>query len=769
MSTSDAEQLALDGLAPRKRRTRKTVRKTPASTNPIARVVLDVQATHLGHTFDYLVDASQDEQARPGVVVRVRFGGQRVDGVIWERVEHSDTPMSSLRYLERVVSPQVLVPASLRNDITLIADAYGGTRANILRLAVPPRVARVEREQALVSSASSHSMGFAGRANSTQLHSAQSQSQSLQTQSQSFTQSDEPAPDNRVAARRRVLQGRIDHVHANYASVNTLSDALHASTFRAFVIDPLPGVDEWCVLMAWMVRERLRSGGSSVIVLPGSREIADLTSVLTDMGLRLFCPTGSTNGGYAGDVVVLTAALPPAERYRAYLAVATGQVRCVIGTRAAMYAPVSSPALFAILDDAAYQNADGMMPYANARGVLRLRASAHGGVFVTMANARSPISQWETDSNHTVRTLVSGFSTPIRPLPSVTKNCTPWVRWLNREELTRLADPTIGARVPHTAVSILTKALESGPILLSIPQDGVSDALSCASCHRQARCTRCSGPLRQTGVEDARCLWCGKAAVGWLCPSCRGERLRVVRVGAAGTVRELQGLFRNVPVVVSSPNQPRGVISDVSSTPMIVIATPGAEPRVRGDGVTNSEYRAVAILDAWTSLYAPGVDARVDSLTAWMRMVSMCAPRSRGGQALLIGEADPAVARSLMLWDSTILASQELQERSEVGLPPAVAAACVWGRRDAVMSVLERLRTVLGDQTSVLGPVPIAAPRTVDARELEVTRDRVKAIVRVPQSQRAELAICLRSEIARHVAAREPGELRFQLDPKDLI
>ena len=70
---------------------------------------------------------------------------------------------------------------------------------------------------------------------------------------------------------------------------------------------------------------------------------------------------------------------------------------------------------------------------------------------------------------------------------------------------------------------------------------------------------------------------------------------------------------------------------------------------------------------------------------------------------------------------------------------------------------------------AVWGPVPIAQPRTIDARELEATQDRVKAVVRVPLSERAELARRLRAEVARHVAAREPGELRFQLDPKDLI
>ena len=69
----------------------------------------------------------------------------------------------------------------------------------------------------------------------------------------------------------------------------------------------------------------------------------------------------------------------------------------------------------------------------------------------------------------------------------------------------------------------------------------------------------------------------------------------------------------------------------------------------------------------------------------------------------------------------------------------------------------------------LLGPVPIAQPRTLNARELEATADRVKAVVRVPYARREELARRLKHEVARHVASREFGELRFQLDPKDLI
>ena len=64
--------------------------------------------------------------------------------------------------------------------------------------------------------------------------------------------------------------------------------------------------------------------------------------------------------------------------------------------------------------------------------------------------------------------------------------------------------------------------------------------------------------------------------------------MRVVRVGAAGTAQELSRLFRGVPIVLSTPSQPRGIVPDIGFAPQLVIATPGAEPRVRGRNPRNA-------------------------------------------------------------------------------------------------------------------------------------------------------------------------------------
>jgi primosomal protein N' (replication factor Y) len=112
----------------------------------VARVCLDTPLPHLDHPFEYSIPAELAEAARPGVRVKVSFGARRrrLDGFI---TALSDTPDFSgrLQPLRSVVSPvPVLTPAVWRL-VEEVADRQAGTRADMLRLAVPRRHARTER------------------------------------------------------------------------------------------------------------------------------------------------------------------------------------------------------------------------------------------------------------------------------------------------------------------------------------------------------------------------------------------------------------------------------------------------------------------------------------------------------------------------------------------------------------------------------------------------------------------------------------------------
>ena len=98
---------------------------------------------HLDRGFDYLVTERDDEAAQPGTRVRIRFHGRLVDGIVLERRAHSDHA-GKLRYLERVYSAQVVYPPNTAQLVEALAQRYAGTRADIIRNAIPPRHAQAE-------------------------------------------------------------------------------------------------------------------------------------------------------------------------------------------------------------------------------------------------------------------------------------------------------------------------------------------------------------------------------------------------------------------------------------------------------------------------------------------------------------------------------------------------------------------------------------------------------------------------------------------------
>jgi primosomal protein N' (replication factor Y) len=115
----------------------------PATTDPVARVLLDVPLPHLDRSFDYAVPEAMSASAVPGARVKVRFAGQEAGGFVVARAATSDHP-GRLQPLRRVVSPEPVLAPAIEALSLEVATAYAGARADVLRLAVPPRHARTE-------------------------------------------------------------------------------------------------------------------------------------------------------------------------------------------------------------------------------------------------------------------------------------------------------------------------------------------------------------------------------------------------------------------------------------------------------------------------------------------------------------------------------------------------------------------------------------------------------------------------------------------------
>jgi primosomal protein N' (replication factor Y) len=298
----------------------------------VARVCVDLPLPHLDRPFDYLVAAGDAESAQPGVRVRVRFAGQRVDGWLLQRVAASEHPRS-LAYLERVVSPEPVLHPEVLRAARAVADRYAGSLADVLRLAVPPRHARVESEPIM----------------------------RLGT---------DPAGDHDL--RFMITQG-----WGGYPAGAAWLRALADGRAPRAVWTATPGED-WPARLAEASAATVRGGRGVVAVVPDGRDLDRLSGALQHTG------TGH---------VALSSALGPAERYRRFLRASRGQVAVVAGTRAAMLAPVENLGLVILWDDGDDLHSEPRAPYPHAREVLLTRAQLAGAAVLVAGYTRTAEAQ----------------------------------------------------------------------------------------------------------------------------------------------------------------------------------------------------------------------------------------------------------------------------------------------------------------------------------------------------------------------------------------
>lgn len=665
---------------------------------PVARVLVDKGVLHLDRYFDYAVPEELDADAQPGVRVRVRFGagrhrvreGRREGGGLIDGflVERlAESDYSGpLAALAQVVSPEPVLSEELLGLARAVADRYAGSLADVLQLAVPPRNARAERR---------------------------------------------PSPDP-VPPPPAPPPGS----WARYEQGEGFLRSLASGGAPRAVWNALPG-PLWSEELARAVAATLASGRGALVVLPDGRTVARVDAALTEL---------LGEGRHA----VLTADAGPEKRYAQWLAVRRGSVRAVIGTRAAMFAPVRDLGLIALWDDGDASHSEQHAPQPHAREVLLLRAAQDRCGFL--------LGSWSC-TVEAAQLVETGWAGPLVAGRDRVRAAAPLVRTVGDGDLAR-DEAARAARLPTLAWQTLREGLRHGPVLVQVPRRGYVPRMACAGCRAPARCRHCSGPLEAHGADDLRCGWCGREETGWHCPECGGFRLRAQVVGARRTAEELGRAFPAVPVRTSGREH---VLDTVPDTPALVVSTPGAEPVAEGG------YAAALLLDGWAMLGRPDLRAAEEALRRWIGAAALVRPQAAGGTVVVIAEPTLRPVQALVRWDPVGHAVRELGERTELGFPPVSRMAAVSGPGEAVAEFLRAVE--LPGEAEVLGPVPL--PLTPAGRPRRPGGSPPgdhweRALIRVPPGSGAALTGALKAAQAARTARGGDIPVRVRIDPPDI-
>ncbi|WP_314644404.1 primosomal protein N' [Rothia mucilaginosa] len=665
--------------------------------NPVARVRVDSTLPQVDRTFDYRVPAELSEDAVPGARVRVLFNGHELTGYIEERAATTDWTRTSLLPLKSVLSRVPAVAPEIFALAEALADRYASTVANVLRLAVPPRIAALDKKYApLLPGYESAYLGdsapesehmeseHAALGHADPEPSAASDAPSAADPYAWLATPGAPAPFVLDPPALNPDAPDAASVFSDYENGAEFIEDVAAGAATRAVMTVLPGHLEhtWADVVATALATAATNGRGAIAVVPTAKNLDLLEAALAE---RL----------PADSFVRLSSDSTPHTRYHGFVKARLGRVPVVIGTRAAAYAPVANLGLVVCWDDGDSSLVERRAPYCHARDVLLLRASAENTAALFAGFSMS------SEAARLVRTR---WASHVRAPRALVRDYSPRIFSTGSEfELAR--DPLAAmARIPHLAFEHARRALARGPVLVQVARSGYIPSFSCERCRMPARCGECSGPLSvASGSSVPSCSWCGHLAQQWRCSECGFTHWRYSAAGATRTAEELGRAFPNVPVISSAGDHVR---ASVGPEPALVVATPGAEPVAFGG------YAAALLLDADKMLRFDSLRAPEAALRRWLNAAALVRPAALEGTVVTTASPSP-VEQALVRWDPAWFARQELEERAQTGLPPAVRTAAVTGAEADVRAFMEEflgssaLDERVREQLRIVGPVPL--------------------------------------------------------------
>jgi primosomal protein N' (replication factor Y) (superfamily II helicase) len=152
-----------------KREEAKRVDSAQALRDAFVRVWVDTSVSHLDGTYDYLVPERLSHSVKPGIRIGVPFAGRDVEALVLQRTDKSE--ITNLKFISSVISGEVVASPTLITLISSISKRWICNPFDVIRSAIPARVASVDKTFATeTKSSTAKELANKGKGEVTYLH-----------------------------------------------------------------------------------------------------------------------------------------------------------------------------------------------------------------------------------------------------------------------------------------------------------------------------------------------------------------------------------------------------------------------------------------------------------------------------------------------------------------------------------------------------------------------------------------------------------------------
>jgi primosomal protein N' (replication factor Y) len=303
-------------------------------------------------------------------------------------------------------------------------------------------------------------------------------------------------------------------------ALTRIEEGVRAGKFSGMLLHGVTGSGKTAVYLAAM-RSVLAAEQSAILLVP---EIGLTPAVAADL-----------HHVFGDEVAILHSALSDQERAEQWHRIKRGDARMVVGTRSAVFAPVTNLALMIVDEeqDSSYKQEE--TPRYHARDVAVMRAKMAGAV-VVLGSATPSLESYFNAKKNKYALLELPDRVEHRPLPGVEIVDM-------RQEFQETGKEQVISRKLVEEIKQRLDRKEQAMVLLN--RRGYSPVALCRSCGNRMECRNCAIAMTHHKRSDRMvCHYCGfMAPVPKVCGECGSEYVYFLGAGSEKLEELLHGLF----------------------------------------------------------------------------------------------------------------------------------------------------------------------------------------------------------------------------------
>lgn len=619
----------------------------------------------LRRLFDYLPPSDVNNALlEPGIRVLVPFGKRDVIGILVEVTDTSDFAINKLKHAKELLDSEPPLPSHLFKLARWAASYYQHPEGDALQHAIPVLLRKGHpcefqheilwrakegvntetlkpnalRQIELLTLLIEHPQGISEDA----IRAEGGNTQSLKAlEKKELIES--------FHREHKKHQEQVLHeapLTLNPEQKATLDQINKPNGFAVSLIEGITGSGKTEVYLQ-AIEKVLNEGKQALVLVP---EIGLTPQTVTRFQQRFNVP-----------IAALHSNLTDRQRLDAWLQAREGIARIIIGTRSAIFTPLSHPGIIIIDEehDPSFKQQDGFRY--SARDIAVMRAKAEETPIV-LGSA--------TPSLETLHNAIEGRYQWLKMTQRAGNSAPPAFKLLD------IRQEKLSEGLSKQLITAIGQHLNKGTqVLVFLNRRGFSPTLTCNDCGWIADCTRCDAHMTlHRSPPHLHCHHCDKQqGIPQRCPECNSDQLQPVGVGTERSEQTLKHLFPDHPVirVDRDSTQRKNAMHDImdkvnTGDPCILVGT-----QMLAKGHHFPKVTLVAIINADSGLFSADFRGMERTAQLILQVAGRAGRADHPGTVMMqTYHAEHPTLQTLVEHGYSAFAQEELHNRRVAQLPP---------------------------------------------------------------------------------------------------